>query len=302
MQETTNTESKVLRRGIGTARGTAKFKFNHTDANKNGLFLGHLEDVKVTMIKIGEDTTGMPSFNGLEIPKIIFTFTSNEDNVNLRKYINLQFMAVESNVNTIPDGKEVWKIDRVFDYLKHILDVYYFKGRELTEDDNKVLSLPFIDYDANGEYVPVEPEKVIAGWKILFENVENILNRGNNGQSYYKPNGKFIPIWIKLIRYTKDLTKKTWREVSRGELSFPNYVTTGVIEIVRPNITPAIRLNPINECIIPMQIEKPKTPNMGMLSAISGTPMGSSGIMVDTNSISQGSEAIDFNTIEDIPF
>lgn len=62
---------KVSRRGIGTARGTTRLKFSHEQAKQNGLFLGHLDSVAVTMIQIGEDKTGMPSFNGLEDRKSV---------------------------------------------------------------------------------------------------------------------------------------------------------------------------------------------------------------------------------------
>lgn len=63
----------VARRGVASARGTQILRFHHTDANpNNGLFEAHLDKVEVSMIKVGEDTTGMPSFNGLEIPRLTF--------------------------------------------------------------------------------------------------------------------------------------------------------------------------------------------------------------------------------------
>ena len=36
--------------------------------------------------RIGDDKTGMPSFNGLEIPKLTITFASNEEDANKRHY------------------------------------------------------------------------------------------------------------------------------------------------------------------------------------------------------------------------
>ena len=105
MSETTpTTQAKVIRRGISTARGTTRLKFSDSDAKPNGLFLAHLESVDFSMIKIGEETTGMPSFNGLEIPRLRFLFTSNEPDEAKRKYVTLQFTAVESNADTIPDA------------------------------------------------------------------------------------------------------------------------------------------------------------------------------------------------------
>lgn len=67
-KETVNQETpieevkKVSRRGLGSARGTARLKFGNDQAKPNGLFLGHLEEVKYSTITIGEDKTGMPSF------------------------------------------------------------------------------------------------------------------------------------------------------------------------------------------------------------------------------------------------
>lgn len=253
---------KVNRRGLGSARGTTRLKFSHEQARNNGLFVGHLDSVEVKMIQIGEDKTGMPSFNGLEIPKLVLTFASNEEDVNKRHYIVQQFTAVESNANSIPGGKDEWKINSVFDWLKHLMNVYVLKGRDLTDAEAEALSLSYEDFNEEGEYVPVEPEEVIAGWKSLFENFENIFNRGREEQPYYKTkDGKNISIWMKLIRYVKN-NKKGWQPINNGELSFPAFVGEGCIEIFKQNVAPSIRLNSISEAIIPMNIEKAKTPNM----------------------------------------
>lgn len=262
VQEETQQVKKVNRRGVAAARGTTRLKFSHEQAKQNGLFIGHLESVVVSMIQIGEDKTGMPSFNGLEIPKIVFTFASNEPEVAKRHYIPLSFTAVESNANTIPGGKDEWKVNTVFDWFKHILNVYVLKGRELTEDEANALTLSFEDFDEQGEYVPVEPEDVIAGWKTLFENMENIVNRGREGQPYYKAkDGKDIPVWIKLLRYIKT-GKKGWQPVNNGDLAFPSFVGEGCIELYKQNTPPSIRIDSVKEAIIPMNVEKAKAPNM----------------------------------------
>lgn len=280
IQEETQQVKKINRRGVAAARGTTRLKFSHEQAKQNGLFIGHLESVAVSMIQIGEDKTGMPSFNGLEIPKIVFTFASNEPEAAKRHYVVLQFTAVESNANTIPGGKEEWKVNTVFDWFKHILNVYVLKGRELTEDEANALTLPFEDFDEQGEYVPVEPEDVITGWKTLFENMENIINRGREGQPYYKSkDGKDIPIWMKLLRYIKT-GKKGWQPVNNGDLAFPSFVGEGCIELYKQNTPPSIRIDSVKEVIIPMNVEKAKTPNMpapGMggvaAPAMSGVPV-----------------------------
>lgn len=262
-QETTpSTEpKKVNRRGISSARGTTRLKFTHQSAKANGLFLAHLENVEVKTITIGEDKTGMPSFNGLEIPKIVFTFASNEEDVNKRQYVTLQFTAVESNADTIPGGKGEWKVNTVFDWFKHILNVYVLRGRELTDTEAAALSLDFEDFNEEGEYVPVEPETVIAGWKTLFENFENIINRGRDGQPYYKSkDGKFITIWLKLVRYIK--AKNAWKAVTNGDLAVPTFVGEGCIEVFKQNVAPSIRIDVLREDIKPRNIETAKTPNM----------------------------------------
>ena len=275
-QETIQTK-KVNRRGVSTARGTTRLKFSHELAKQNGLFIGHLDSVEVSTIKIGEDTTGMPSFNGLEIPRITITFASNEEDAAKRHYIPLTFNAVESNVNTIPGGKEEWKVNSVFDWFKHILNVYLLKGRDFTDEEAAALSLNFEDFDEQGEYVAVEPEDVVAGWKVLFENFENIMNRGRDGQPIFKTkDGKNIPIWMKLIRYIKN-NKKGWQPVNNGDLAFPTFVGEGCIEIFKQNTLPSIRFDAVKEAILPMNIEKPKAPNMpapGIAPAMGGIPVG----------------------------
>ena len=269
----TETTTKVVRRGIATARGTQRLKFSHTDAKSNGLFIAHLDSVDVTMIKIGEDTTGLPSFNGMEIPRLRFTFASNEPDEEKRKYVTLAFTPAESNANTIEGGKESWKVTNVFDWLQHLCKIFILKGRDFTEEEADALSLPFVDFDEDGQYVPVDAETVVAGWTQLFNNVENMFNRGKDGSSYYKTStGAILPVWIKLIRYNK--TKKNgWSAIANGELSFPTFVGEGCVEVFKPNEMPAIKLNPVTECITPKDIEskkKPQTPNMPGVPGMGG--------------------------------
>lgn len=300
---TTEAVKKVNRRGLSSARGTTRLKFSHEQAKPNGLFIGHLENVEVRMIQIGEEAKGLPSFNGLEIPKLLLTFASNEEEAAKRHYVTLQFTAAESNSSTIPGGKDEWKVNSVFDWLKHLLNVYVLKGREFTEEEEVALSLPFEDFDEQGEYVPVEPETVIAGWKTLFENFENIMNRGREGQPYYKAkDGKFISIWIKLLRYVKN-NKKGWSAINNGDLAFPAFVGEGCIEIFKTNVTPSIRFDSVKENIRPMNIEKPKTPNMPMpgvgaigVPSMGGVPVGDTmmGAPMDADIIGMASEDTPF--------
>lgn len=302
-KETVNQETpieevkKVSRRGLGSARGTARLKFGNDQAKPNGLFLGHLEEVKYSTITIGEDKTGMPSFNGFEIPKLTLTFASNEEDPNKRHYVSKTFTAVESNVNTIPGGKEEWKVNSVFDWLKHVLNVYYLKGRELTDEEATALSLTFEDFDEQGEYVSVDTEIVINAWKVLFENFENIMNRGKDGKPvYHDKNNKFIPVWLKLLRYVK--SRKSWTPINNGDLSLPQFVGEGCIEIYQQNAIPSIKIDLVKETILIMNVEKPKTPNM---PAVGGMAPMMGGVVIDQTMNPMGTD-ISNQTIDDMPF
>lgn len=302
-KETVNQETpieevkKVSRRGLGSARGTARLKFGNDQAKPNGLFLGHLEEVKYSTITIGEDKTGMPSFNGFEIPKLTLTFASNEEDPNKRHYVSKTFTAVESNVNTIPGGKEEWKVNSVFDWLKHVLNVYYLKGRELTDEEATALSLTFEDFDEQGEYVSVDTEIVINAWKVLFENFENIMNRGKDGKPvYHDKNNKFIPVWLKLLRYVK--SRKSWTPINNGDLSLPQFVGEGCIEIYQQNAIPSIKIDLVKETILIMNVEKPKTPNM---PAVGGMAPMMGGVAIDQTMNPMGTD-ISSQIIDDMPF
>lgn len=297
-------KEKKVRRGVASARGTTRLKFSHENAMQNGLFIGHIDSVVVSIIKIGEDTTGMPSFNGYEIPRITITFASNEEEAAKRHYIPLTFNAVESNVKTIPGGDEEWKVNTIFDWFKHILNVFVLKGREMTEEEETALSLNFEDFDENGEYVAVEPENVINGWKVLFENFAAIMNTGRDGSPVYiDKNGKFISLWIKLIRFVRN-KKKGWQPVNNGDLAFPSFVGEGCIEIYKQNTIPSIKLDAMKETILPMKIEKPKTPNTPNMPNM-GIGMGA-GIPVG-GGMTGNTVSTEFNNIaaeaqEDMPF
>lgn len=302
-KETVNQETpieevkKVSHRGLGSARGTARLKFGNDQAKPNGLFLGHLEEVKYSTITIGEDKTGMPSFNGFEIPKLTLTFASNEEDPNKRHYVSKTFTAVESNVNTIPGGKEEWKVNSVFDWLKHVLNVYYLKGRELTDEETTALSLTFEDFDEQGEYVSVDTEIVINAWKVLFENFENIMNRGKDGKPvYHDKNNKFIPVWLKLLRYVK--SRKSWTPINNGDLSLPQFVGEGCIEIYQQNAIPSIKIDLVKETILIINVEKPKTPNM---PAVGGMAPMMGGVAIDQTMNLMGTD-ISSQTIDDMPF
>lgn len=292
--------AKKKTRGLGTARGTNRLKFDHKDANGNGLFLGHLETVELKTVKIGEDTTGMPSFNGLEIPRLLFTFASNAAEPAKRKYVTLQFQAQESNIETIPGGAKAWAVDSVFNWLKHIIVTYL---PTVTDEQLDVLCLPFDDTDEDGQYVAVDPEVVVEGWKQFFENVLTLINTGNGGKPIYQEsNGKPKTVWMKLLRHIKSGKGKNakWRNVgNNGDLAFPAIVGEGCIELFKANTMPALRVNVLTESIIPKQIEEAKTPNVGVpvapgFSGMGGVPVGMGGFD-DVNGLNAEAE-------EEMPF
>ena len=270
--------NKKKRRGISNeTRATSRLKFDDVrDANKaNGLFQGHLESVEVTDITIGEDTTGMPSFNGMTVPKLILTFASNHPAVAERRYVSMQFLPAESNVDTIPNGSKAWQVDRIMAYLKHLLDVYLLKGKPMSEEQEDALTLAFEDFDDNGEYVSVDPTEVINGWRVLFENFANIMNTGKDGKPIYvTADGKIIPIWMKLLRFTKN--KGQWKPVEggnrAGDLAFPGFVGEGVIELFVTNKAPILKVDATKEKIAVMDIAK--TPTNPAVPGMPGAPMG----------------------------
>lgn len=270
--------NKKKRRGISNeTRATSRLKFDDVrDANKaNGLFQGHLESVEVKDITIGEETTGMPSFNGMTVPKLILTFASNHPAVAERRYVSMQFLPAESNVDTIPNGSKAWQVDRIMAYLKHLLDVYLLKGKPMSEEQEDALTLTFEDFDDNGEYVSVDPTEVINGWRVLFENFANIMNTSKDGKPIYvTADGKIIPIWMKLLRFTKN--KGQWKPVEggnrAGDLAFPGFVGEGVIELFVTNKAPILKVDATKEKIAVMDIAK--TPTNPAVPGMPGAPMG----------------------------
>lgn len=262
--ENSNVAKKAKRRGISNETvSTSRLKFSHTDAKPNGLFVAHLDDIQLTEVDMKDDSA-MVSFRGTKVSRLVITFASNEDDVNKRKYTYLNFMPVESNINTIPGGKEDWKVNRIFAYLKHILDVYVLHGKEMSPEMENALTLDYDDTDEQGEYVSVPVEVVAEAWNKLFTNFVNIMNTAKDGKPAYKTaDNKFIPIWIKLIRYTK--TGKGWSPIANGQLSFPTYVGEGVIEIFQSKALPVIKVDPVREAIKPMNVEPAKkAPNVAM--------------------------------------
>ena len=148
---------KKVRRGISNAtRAVSQLKFHEKDAAQNGLFLGHLEEVKVDWSVAKENT----SFAGLKMPYLTFHFVSQHTKAEEQRHYYHTIFPVESNVATIPGGTDEWRVNSMLSFVKHMLDILYLRGRQLTEAEEDALTLPFCDYDEECNYVMVEPQEV----------------------------------------------------------------------------------------------------------------------------------------------
>lgn len=296
------TVAKKVRRGVSNkTQAVAQLKFHEKDAAQNGLFVGHLEEVRVDW----SNNADAKSFTGMSIPRLTFHFASNHANASEKRHVYQTLFPVESNVNTIPGGSEDWRVNNVFNWIKHILDVFYLKGREMTEAEEDALSLTFEDFDENGEYVSVEVEDVIAGYRAIFENAAAMLNGsfelsdGEVAKPVYKTSdGKYIPCWLKLLRHKK--RKGDWINVgANGDLAFDGFIGNGVVELLKKDCPPTVlRLDLAKESITPKETKKTPTigaPGMGapaMGGVMAGAP--SMGMPVDNGAFQAAGEDMPF--------
>ena len=281
----TTAPAKKLRRGVSNeTQAVDQLKFHEKDAAPNGLFIGHLEEVRVEW-SVNADGK---QFTGMKVPRLVYHFASNHANVNERRHVYNSLFPVESNVNTIPGGSEEWKVNNLLHWIKHTLDVYYLKGRQFTPEEEDMLALSFTDFDDNGEYVAIDPEEVLKGYATLFNNVVTLMTGNYNladGETpkpcYKDANGKSISVWMKLLRHKR--RKNDWVNVgNNGDLGFDQFIGSGVLEIQKPNTPPAIlRIDLSKESITPKETKKQPTigtPGIGMggVMAGAGVDMGAS--------------------------
>ena len=277
---------KRNRRGVNNkTKAVAQLRFHEKDSAQNGLFVGHLDSVSV------EESVNADGkqFTGMKVPRFVLHFASNHNVASEQRHVYYSLNPVESNVNTIPGGSEEWKVTNVFNWIKHMLDVLYLKGRELTEKEEEALTLPFEDFDEEGNYVVVEPEEVIAGYKYIFENAASMLNGSFNLKDgevakpvYKTADGKFISLWMKLLRHKK--VKTEWKNVAQnGELGFDSFIGNGVIELVKKDCPPLVlRIDLAKESITPKETNK--QPSIG----VPGMNPMMGGVMPDENPINSG--------------
>lgn len=270
---------KKNRRGVSNkTQAVAQLKFHEKDAAQNGLFVAHLEDVKVEW-STNEDNKDFP---GMSLPRLTIHFASNHANASEKRHVYQTLFPIPSNVNTIPGGTEEWKVNNVFNWIKHILDVFYLKGREMTELEEEALSLPFEDIDDAGDYVAVDPEDVVAGYRVIFENAAAMLNGsfkpladGEVAKPCYKSaDGKPLSCWIKLLRHKK--RKNDWINVtSNGDLGFDGFIGNGVVELMKKDVPPTVlRLDLAKESITPKETKKQPTLGAPAIGGVVADGMG----------------------------
>ena len=278
---------KKNRRGVSNkTQAVAQLKFHEKDAAPNGLFIGHLEECRIDWSTNADGG----AFTGISIPRVTLHFASEHKNANEKRHVYQTIFPQPSNVDTIPGGKEAWRVDNVFNWIKHILDVYYLKGREMTPEEEDALELNFCDYEENEtgyDYNPVDTENdVIPAYRTLFENFVAMMNGtfnlkdGEVAKPCYKTaDGKFIPAWLKLIRHKK--RKNEWVNAGQnGDLSFDSFIGNGVVELIRkengnPMPPTVLRLDLSKESITPKEVKK--QPTVG----VPGTNMTGGGVTLN---------------------
>ena len=295
---------KKHRRGISNeTKAVSQLKFNEKDAAQNGLFIGHMADVALNWAVAKEGT----SFAGLKMPYLTFHFVSEHKTIAEQRNYYHNIFPVESNIATIEGGSDDWRVNNVFNFLKHILDTFYLRNRQFTEQEEDDLTLPFCDVDDNGDYVTVDPQEVLDGYGFVFRTVIDMLEgrynlpEGETPKPCYKDqNGKPIVLWMKLLRHRK--AKKGWVNITpNGDLGFDSFIGNGVIEIFKGQGTmPSIlRIDASKESITPKETKK--EPNLN-IPGMGGNMMGG-GVMVGAMPAGMPNDSGAFNAAgEDMPF
>lgn len=251
-------------RGItNETQSTNELRFHERDASPNQLFVGHLESVDVLWSTNADGKT----FTGLKVPRLQFHFESEHSNKSERRHVRFILRPVESSTETMEGGEAEWKVNNVFRGIKHMLEVFYLKGKEFTQAEIDALDLGFNDSDDEGNYVMVDPQDVLNGYQKLFENVAAMMNgtfnlkEGEVAHPCYKDaNGKPLKVWMKLLRYRRNRTKG-WQPVgSDGELAFDSFIGGGLVELQQAG-QPAhiLQVDPSYESITPKETKKQPT-------------------------------------------
>ena len=295
---------KKNRRGVSNqTQAVAQLRFHEKDAAPNGLFIGHLEEVRVDWSTNADGG----AFTGISIPRVTLHFASEHKVATEQRHVYQTIFPQPSNVDTIPGGKDAWRVDNVLNWIKHILDIYYLKGRAMTPEEEDALTLNFVDYEedaaGNCTYVPVDTEKdVVPAYTTLFNNFVAMMNgqfglaEGEVAKPCYKTaDGKFLPAWLKLIRHKK--VKNEWRNAGQnGELAFDGFIGNGAIELMKKDMPPTVlRLDLSKESITPKETKK--APTIGA----PGTNMAG-GVMAGEMPMGNAPDSGAFGAADGLPF
>lgn len=268
------------RKGFGVSANstvTANLKFSESDADPRcGMFKAHIDRVEYAVSQQGPDAKTFPN---CKLPRLTIYFASNHQD-SAKRVASKTFFPVEHSVDTIPGGKDYGKtIENQLKYITHLLQAVYYKGRKATEVEEDATMVYFDGVDDNNNFLPVDAQEVADAWGVYYKAVADMFNgefnlpEGKTAVPCYKQaDGKIVPVWLKLIRGYKD-SKGKWKEnVNGGDLSLPNFIGSGVIEIARGNELPiSIKLDINKERLTPVPAApKAAVPSMPGLNGIPG--------------------------------
>lgn len=238
---------KKSRRGISNdTRSTSRKK--PTDKyldERNKLFPCYIDAIDITSTTPKDGTS---DFGGKEVPMLRITFVSQKGDEGQKAYVSELFMPVPSNIDTIPNGDNAWRIDSMMSKLKHYLDVCVLRGRPMTEEEEFALDLGYEDFDEVGNYSHVPVDDVIAGWSAMFEAYVAMFTANDSKPAIYTESGSKQPYWLKLLRYVRQTKgNKDWVEVQNGNLAIPSFVGEGIIEVMKPKSEPTLVVDIVKE-------------------------------------------------------
>ena len=105
---------KKNRRGVSNqTQAVAQLKFHEKDAAPNGLFIGHLEEVRVDWSTNADGG----AFTGISIPRVTLHFASEHKIATEQRHVYQTIFPQPSNVDTIPGGKDAWRVDNVLNWI-----------------------------------------------------------------------------------------------------------------------------------------------------------------------------------------
>lgn len=198
---------------------TARLKFKPDATVDNGLCRGTLINVEVTEAEVKSDSEWI--FAGMTVPTLNFRFQNIPSKVDNHERFYTQRETIIAN--NMEEKVEDNLYDAMFKRITHIYNAFskspnFRKLTELTVDCDRKSS----------------PEEVIKAFKAFFEKVAKEFNGdGKKTNPVYKDkDGKFIPVWMKLIANYPE----------HRAYVFPNFVGEGFIEPIISGVSPSIEI------------------------------------------------------------